>query len=122
MSTHRKRAIHHRLTGVVIVALAVCLVSASDASANDHEALPEAYTSFASYKSSDPSIVAARHAGEMIAADASVGKRRAPLHVRYRKIKLLSFQREVELLREDVIVKVQSPGRRKSIMMVELKF
>ena len=121
MSTDRKSA-KRSPCGKLTVALAVCLGFVSHASAEAPKRLPAAFTSLTSYDVADRSESAARMAGDLIAADAEVGPTRKPLYARYRGAKLVSFRREVELLKEDVIFKVQSPGKRKSLMMVELKF
>lgn len=84
-------------------------------------ALPPAYTSLPSPKAqAEPS--AAQYAAELIDQSRRVPRARAPLFKRYRKFKVLSFQRALDLGNDEVIVKVQSPGKRKSIMMVELNF
>lgn len=121
MGTDTKTA-KRSLKGAILVAVAVCLCVASDAWAETDETLPAAFITIASDASDNATDAAARHADGMIAAEKYVGARRAPRLARYRSIKLLSFSREVELMKEDVIVKVQSPGKRRSIMMVELKF
>ena len=117
----RKKTTQTRIRRIALVALGICLGFASNAAANTGR-LPAAYTSLVSYHEVEDPKAATREAGKMMAAESRVGRRRDALHGRYRRIKILSFSRAVEVGREDVIVKVQSPGRRKSIMMVELKF
>lgn len=121
MGTDTKKAVRS-LSGAIIVSAALCLGTATDAFAGPPKELPAAFMTLSSKADASPSDEANRKAEGMMAADANVAPRRAPLHVRYRNLKLLSYSREIELLREDVIVKVKSPGRRKSIVMLELKF
>lgn len=112
----------HRATGLALLGLSLAFPGiAATASANT-DLLPAAYTSLVSYHKAEHPDAATREAGKMLAAESRVGKRQAPLHARYRNIKLLSYSRAVEVGKEDVIVKVQSPGKRRSIMMVEFRF
>lgn len=48
--------------------------------------------------------------------------KRKPLYRRYQKMKVLHYQRELEVGREELILKLQSPGKRRSIMTVEVRF
>ena len=112
----------HRATGLALLGLSLAFSGITETASANAERLPAAYTSLVSYHEAERLDVATREAGKMLAAESRVGKRQAPLPARYRNIKLLSYSRAVEVGKEDVIVNVQSPGKRKSIMMVELKF
>ncbi len=104
------------------IAVALGLGFASIAAADAPKKLPAALTSLTSYENTISKDAATRHAGQRIAVDAQTELGLAPLHARYRTMKLLSFRHEVEVMKEDVIVKLQSPGKRRSFMMLELKF
>lgn len=112
----------NRATGLVLLGLSLAFPGIAVTASANTERLPAAYTSLVSYHQAEHLAAATREAGKLLVAESRVGKRRAPLPARYRNLKLLSYSRAVEVGKEDVIVKVQSPGKRKSIMMVELKF
>lgn len=121
MSTHRKNV--NRTTRVArMVVLGVCLGFALEAGADVPARLPAQFTTLPSHDVTSPSGDPAVHADELLAGNANLRPRSGRARFRYRDLKLVSFTRAVEVGNEDVIVRVQSPGARKSIMMVELKF
>ena len=121
MSTRTKHS-KFGATFFATTAVALGLGFALSAAADAPKKLPAALTSLASYENSKAKDAVTRDAGQRMVADAQTGLGLTPLHARYRNIKLLSFRHEVEVMKEDVIVKVQSPGKRRSFMMLELKF
>ena len=84
--------------------------------------MPAGLTSLTSYENQNTKEAVMRGAGQRMVADAQTGLGLAPLHPRFRNIKLLRFRHEFAVMKEEVIVKVQSPGKRRSFLMVELKF
>ena len=104
------------------VAVALGLGFASSAAADAPKALPGALASVPAYENSNTKDAVPRDAGQQIAAGGQMEFGFTPLHARYRKVKLLKFRREVEVMKEDLIVKVQSPGKRRSFIMLELNF
>ena len=121
MSTGTKHS-KFRATFFAATAVALGLGFALSAAADAPRKLPAALTSLPSYENPNTKEAVMRDAGQRMVADAQTGLGLAPLHARYRNIKLLSFRHEAEVMKEDVIVKVQSPGKRRSFLMVELKF
>ncbi len=117
-SNKLKRPWKH-LAAVLGVASGVGLY-ASEALAN-HDAIPAAYFSLASYQP-NPAPTAAKHASNLIESESlSALPNRSALY-RARNFKVLDLKREMKLLNEDVVVRVKSPGRRNSFLMLELNF
>lgn len=119
MGARRKRKILNQLHSIAAI-LAVGLGCPGAAAATQQE-LPTAYTLLPSIEL-DARTAATEFASNLLALNSRAPASRKPLHVRYRKLKFLNYSRAVVVGREDVIVRVQSPGKRKAIMMVELKF
>ncbi len=113
------QALRKRARSIGFAVALVCLFAGS-AHANPHE-LPKTFTTIPA----TPTDVAGDHDGE----DLLLAARRAnalsapkPIYRRYSKLKVVNYSRNIEVGREELTVKVQSPGRRKSIMMLEVKF
>ena len=121
MSTGSKHS-KFRATFFATTAVALGLAFALSAAADAPQKLPEALTSLSSYENPNTKEAVTRDAVQRMVADAQTGLGLAPLHPRYRNIKLLRFRHEFAVMKEEVIVKVQSPGKRRSFLMVELKF
>ncbi|MCP5042502.1 MAG: hypothetical protein GY944_15865 [bacterium] len=101
-------------------AIALLMAAGLPAAANTSE-LPAAYTSVP-VSLPAPAPTAAEYAAHLLAQQHGVPTARAPLYKRYRNLKVLSYTRAIDVGNDEVIVKLQSPGKRRSIMMVELKF
>lgn len=107
----------------LIAALAVttCIgLFASDALAN-HDPLPAAYITITSYETL-AGLAPSQHASALLAAE---GQQLAPHRAkryRARDFKVIDYKREVKLLKEDVVVRMKSPGKRKSLFMLEVNF
>ncbi len=117
MGTCRESRIRRKVSvvGVVLVlGLGLTFVAAAD-----QQELPEAYTSLASVDAGEQVTVTDLGSELLAGAHHAPALRRTP---GYRKHKLVSYSRLVEVGKEDVIVRIQSPGKRKSIMMVEFEF
>ena len=99
----------------------VCLGFFATPAAANHIELHAALTSLDSFEF-DLNAAAARHAGERTSLNDSMPAVRLPRVRRYHKLKVIDYKREVKLLREDVVIRIKSPGKRMSILMVELKF
>lgn len=119
MGTRRNRNILNQLHSTAAI-LAVALGCPAAAAATQQE-LPAAYTSLSSIEL-DERAAATAFASNLLALNSKARASRKPPPLRYRKLKLLNYSRAVVVGREDVIVRVQSPGKRKSIMMVEFTF
>jgi len=104
------------------IAVALGLGFALSAAADAPKTLPAALTTLSPYENSNTKDAVTREAGQRIVADAQTELGLAPLHARYRNMKLLRFRQELQVMKEDVIVKVQSPGKRRSFIMLEMKF
>ncbi len=109
---------HERRTGwLPFLTLAlVCLVGQA-ANANPNE-LPRTFTTIPA----PPSDVAGETDGEDVTLRAHDVPARVPSDKPYPKLKALSYSREVKFGREEIVLKLQSPGKRRSFMMVELNF
>ena len=121
MSTGTKHS-KFRATFFVTTAVALGLGFALSAAADAPRKLPAALTSLPAYENSNTNDAVTREAGQRMVADAQTELGLAPLHARYRNLKLLRFRHELQVMKEDVIVKVQSPGKRRSFIMLEMKF
>ncbi|MDP6979357.1 MAG: hypothetical protein QF570_12265 [Myxococcota bacterium] len=100
--------------------LALACAFGQAAHANPHE-LPKTFTTIPS----SVSDVAGETDGEDVTLRTNALSKlqtQAPLFKRYQKLKVLSYSREVELGHDEFVVKFQSPGKRRSFMMVELSF
>lgn len=105
---------------VFVMATALpCSALANQAAPGD--SLPSIFTSV-ELPAFNPDGDAHKSAAALIASNSEVSKARKHSQRRYRNVKVVNFRRMVNVGDEDVILKVQSPGKRKSIMMVELKF
>jgi len=93
---------------------------AGQASANS-QPLPKRLTTVPT-SLSDPARHGELEEGVLSLAETPDLPARIPLYKRYRKLKVLSYTRNLEVGQEEVRVKVQSPGRRRSIIGVELHF
>ena len=99
---------------------ALCCGAPVVAQANPHE-LPKTFTTIPAA----PADVAPEPDGEDLllnvrradTLDASPKSKR-----RYRKMKVLNYSRDLDVGNEEVKLKVQSPGRHRTIMSLEVKF
>ena len=106
---------------IVAGILAIGLGFPALAAAN-HQQLPAAYTSIPSLEL-DERNAAIEYANDLLALDGAaskLGKRLSPR--RYRRFSGVLYTRAVALGDEDLIVKLRSRGKRKSILTVELNF
>lgn len=109
-----------RLGKHLAAALAVAVfagLSATPAAAN-HDVIPAAYFSLASYQPN----AATQHARGLIASEGLAAAEFRPGLYRARNFVILNVSREIKLLKEDLVVRMRSPGKRNSIVMVELRF
>jgi hypothetical protein len=105
---------------IVAGILAIGLGFPALAAAN-HQQLPVAYTSIPSQELDERSA-AVEYANDLLALDGAaskLGKRRSP---RYRRFSGVFYTRAVAVGKEDLVVRLRSRGKRKSILTVELKF
>ena len=98
-----------------LIALLACPAGAS------HEDLPAAYLSLQSYQL-DPEHVATQHARALIESEREVSVPKPVKRYRARNFKVLNYRTQVKVLKEEVFVRMKSPGSRKSIVTLELTF
>ncbi len=86
--------------------------------------LPQAYTYVGAHSSGDsePEEVMEVLVEPRSTHTRSISHWRKPKHPRYRRRYLVNYSRSVAVGKEDVIVKLVSPGKRKSLMSVEFRF
>ena len=87
----------------------------------NHEELPAAYFSLASYRGTADRL-AARRTSRLRSFDDLVTAEVRPGLYRARNFHVLDIKRELKFLREDVVLRVKSPGKRSSILSLELNF
>ncbi|MCH7866817.1 MAG: hypothetical protein IH881_03910 [Myxococcales bacterium] len=112
-----------RLGKHLAAALAVAVfagLSATPAAAN-HDVVPAAYFSLASYQP-NAANAATQHASGLIASEGLAAAEFRPGLYRARNFVILNVSREIKLLKEDLVVRLKSPGKRNSIVMVEFRF
>lgn len=105
---------------IVAGILAIGLAFPALAAAN-HQQLPATFTAISSLEL-DEQTAAIEYANDLLAlnsAASKLGRRRSP---RYRRFSGVIYTRAVALGKEDLIVRLRSRGKRKSILTLELKF
>jgi hypothetical protein len=107
------------LTAMIAVASLLALL-AGPAGASQED-LPAAYLSLQSYQL-DPEHAATQHARALIESERGVSDLEPVKRYRARKFKVLNYRTQVKVLKEEVFVRMKSPGGGKSILMVELTF
>jgi hypothetical protein len=105
---------------IVAGILAIGLGLPAFAAANQQK-LPAAYVSI-SFEELDERTAAIEFANELLALEGDAARTKKRSHSRFRKFRVLNYTRALPVGKEDVIVQLKSPGKRKSIMTFELKF